>query len=83
MPKYHTGGIVSGAGEVPIMAQAGEGVFTRDQMAAMGGPGNITVVIEDGAVDRNAIRVEVDGVLAKHISSARRSSGGRKYATNG
>ena len=83
MPRYHTGGVIPGRTETPIMAMGGEGVFTREQMAAMGGPGNITVVIEDGAVDRNAIRVEVDGVLAKHISSARRSSGGRKYATNG
>ena len=74
MPKYHTGGIVSGAGEVPIMAQAGEGVFTRDQMQAMGG-GNITVVIEDGAIDKNAIRVEVDGVLQKSVSKVRRSVG--------
>jgi hypothetical protein len=85
LPRYHTGGVIPGAGEVPIMAQAGEGVFTRDQMAAMGtsNPQNITVIIEDGAVDSDRIRVEVDGVLAKHISSARRSSGGRKYATNG
>jgi hypothetical protein len=85
MPRYHTGGVIPGSGEVPIMAQAGEGVFTRDQMAAMGtsSPQNITVVIEDGAVDSSRIRVEVDGVLAKHISEARRSTGGRKYATNG
>jgi hypothetical protein len=85
MPRYHTGGVIPGSGEVPIMAQAGEGVFTRDQMAAMGtsSPQNITVVIEDGAVDSSRIRVEVDGVLAKHISEARRSTGGRKFATNG
>ena len=83
MPRYHSGGIVGGAGEVPIMAQAGEGVFTRDQMKAMGGAQNITVIVEDGAVDSDRIRVEVDGVLAQHISSARRSTGGRKFVTNG
>lgn len=32
-PRFHTGGV---AGEVPIIAQAGEGVFTKGQMAALG-----------------------------------------------
>lgn len=39
-PKFHTGGIVGGGllpSEVPIIAQKGEGVFTPDQMRAMGG----------------------------------------------
>lgn len=40
-PKFHTGGIVGGrrltSSEVPIIAQEGEGVFTREQMKAMGG----------------------------------------------
>lgn len=35
IPKMHTGGIVPGVGDVPILAQAGEGVFTRQQMAAL------------------------------------------------
>lgn len=38
--KYHTGGLVGGprlmAGEVPIIAKKGEGVFTPEQMSAMG-----------------------------------------------
>jgi hypothetical protein len=34
-PRFHTGGIVSG--EVPIIAQEGEAVFTRGQMRALGG----------------------------------------------
>lgn len=33
---FHTGGIVPGSGEVPIVAQGGEGVFTPEQMQAMG-----------------------------------------------
>src|SRR5699024_10589540 len=33
---FHGGGIVGGSGDVPIMAQAGEGVFTKGQMKAMG-----------------------------------------------
>ena len=34
-PRFHTGGVVSG--EVPIIAQEGEAVFTRGQMRALGG----------------------------------------------
>jgi tape measure domain-containing protein len=35
--RYHTGGIVGlSNGEVPIIAKKGEGVFTREQMEAMG-----------------------------------------------
>lgn len=36
-PRFHTGGIAGD--EVPIIAKAGEGVFTPGQMAAMGGGG--------------------------------------------
>ena len=34
-PRFHTGGVVRG--EVPIIAQEGEAVFTRGQMRALGG----------------------------------------------
>lgn len=34
-PRYHGGGLVDG--EVPIIAKKGEGVFTPEQMKAMGG----------------------------------------------
>lgn len=84
LPRYHSGGIVGGyqaGGEVPIMAQAGEGIFTRDQMRALSPNPNVTVVIEDGAIDKSKIRVEVDGVLADKISSARRQIPGRSYAS--
>jgi hypothetical protein len=36
-PRLHTGGFI-GHGEVPAILRAGEGVFTPEQMAAMGGP---------------------------------------------
>lgn len=39
-PKFHTGGVVGGGllpSEVPIIAQKGEGIFTPEQMDAMGG----------------------------------------------
>lgn len=42
LPKFHTGGVIPGSGEQPAMVMGGEGVFTRDQMAAMG-TGNLKV----------------------------------------
>lgn len=45
IPKFHTGGIVPGVGEQPAMVMGGEGVFTRDQMRAMGS-GNITINVK-------------------------------------
>lgn len=55
-PRFHTGGIVGGlaAGEVPIIAKAGEGVFTPEQMAAMGGNNtaisqSVTVNVQGGS----------------------------------
>ena len=43
IPTFHTGGVVGGAGEVLARLRGGEGVFTPEQMAAMGGAGNIEV----------------------------------------
>lgn len=49
-PRYHTGGIVPG--EVPAILKRGEGVFTPEQMAALGNGGgsvinqNVTVNVE-------------------------------------
>lgn len=75
--KFHTGGIVGGVGslslrknEVPIIAQKGEGVFTPDQMKALGGFSSsqqfqinapVTVNGSAGTPDQNAD-------LAKRIS---------------
>lgn len=42
MPQFHTGGVVPGVGEQPAMVMGGEGIFTREQMAAMGA-GNLTI----------------------------------------
>lgn len=61
-PRFHTGGVI-GTDEVPIIAKRGEGVFTREQMAAMsnvhgGGHNialhnNITVNANGGTQDQN------------------------------
>jgi hypothetical protein len=58
LPKFHTGGVVPGAlgREVPILARAGEGVFTREQMAAIGDT-NVTVIIDGRAIDESMVRV--------------------------
>lgn len=39
IPTFHTGGIVPGSGDVLSLLKGGEGVFTREQMAALGGRG--------------------------------------------
>lgn len=85
MPKYHTGGVIPGAGEQPIMAMGGEGVFTRDQMAAMGGSAPvITLVIEEGAgIDASKIRAEVNGELTRLVTKQRTGNYGPKYTTAG
>jgi hypothetical protein len=48
-PRFHRGGILPG--EVPAILKRGEGVFTRPQMAAlgggMGGGGDVTVIMNN------------------------------------
>jgi TP901 family phage tail tape measure protein len=58
-PAFHTGGIVPGQGEQPINALGGEGVFTREQMAAMGQPGPIYADIYIGG-EKIAERVRAE-----------------------
>jgi phage-related minor tail protein len=81
LPKMHTGGIVGGVGDVPIMAQGGEGVFTRDQMRALGvatmapSPASAQVVISaDGDQEflrwlRQSVRVVGGGNVQMALGS--------------
>jgi hypothetical protein len=39
------------------VVHAGEGVFTRDQMQAIGGGQPVVVIVQDGAVREDRIRV--------------------------
>ncbi len=71
---FHTGGIVGGVGEQRVTALAGEGIFTEEQMAKMGGS-NVYVIIEDDAIDRNKIRTVVGDELSNVADAASRVGG--------
>jgi TP901 family phage tail tape measure protein len=77
MPQFAGGGVVPGVSgaAVPAVVHAGEGVFTQDQMAAMGGS-QIAVIIQDGAVDKSKIRV-IAGDEAKAIIRREARTGAR------
>lgn len=64
-PRFHGGGMI-GSDEVPIIARKGEGVFTREQMAAMGGGGGTVVNVQVN----NSAGAEVD------VQQQNNSSGG-------
>lgn len=78
-PRFHSGGIVGD--EVPIIAKRGEGVFTREQMKALGDNGtnvNISVNVVNksaGAKATAASHRDVDGnvsidVIVEQIENA-------------
>lgn len=61
IPTFHTGGIVPGSGETLALLKGGEGVFTRDQMRALGGVGQgMTVHIHIGRATPEDVPVLVD-----------------------
>jgi tape measure domain-containing protein len=81
--RYHTGGIVGlGSDEVPIVAQKGEGIFTKDQMEALGQSSkgsNVQVnVINQTGVQADAERKPpkfdgekwVETIILKKVSTA-------------
>ena len=55
-PKFHKGGIVGD--EVPIIAKRGEGVFTKEQMKALGDGGGAEVNINVNVVNNAASEVK-------------------------
>lgn len=73
-PRFHTGGII-GRDEVPIIARKGEGVFTPEQMAAVGaglaagGGGGGMMVTNNIKVDgASAVTPEGRDDLAKRVA---------------
>jgi len=58
VPRYHAGGV---AGEVPIFATAGEGIFTPEQMKRLGPAGGITVNVHPQPGETAQVRERQDG----------------------
>ena len=71
-PRFHTGGIVRG--EVPIIAQEGEAVFTRGQMRALGGALSAKSQLPAVNVQVNVVN-KANGVDAR-IEQQRQPDGG-------
>lgn len=67
-PRFHTGGII-GKDEVPIIAQRGEGVFTAEQMKAMGGMGGPVITVAPNInIEGGSQGPEADEELARKIT---------------
>jgi len=76
VPYLHSGGIFDAkGGEGLAMLKSGEGVFTPDQMSALGGGGttNLTVIVQSGEVISEAGFVEM--VRSGMIKAARTTPG--------
>lgn len=57
--KYHTGGIAGlKSNEVPTILERGEGVFTKDQMAAMGGRAQQTPSVSVNVINESGTKME-------------------------
>jgi hypothetical protein len=72
MPVMHTGGIVPGRGDVPILAEGGEGVFTREQMRALGS----TASVAPAAANTVTIAADGDKAFLAWLRQTVRVNGG-------
>lgn len=75
-PRFHTGGIAGD--EVPIIAKRGEGVFTPEQMRALGGRGarNVTInmpVTVGDVVTGDRLRSEMQVLKRQMIAGLQRA----------
>jgi TP901 family phage tail tape measure protein/lambda family phage tail tape measure protein len=74
-PRFHGGGLV-GHDEVPIIAKKGEGVFTPEQMSAMGGDTiqiNVTVNAESGKTQVSGSNVPDLRALGERMAQVARA----------
>jgi hypothetical protein len=67
-PRFHSGGMV-GSDEVPIIARRGEGVFTPEQMAAMGGGSGDVNVVNHIAVNASGGTPQQNADLAQQVGA--------------
>jgi tape measure domain-containing protein len=76
-PRFHSGGIV-GVDEVPIVARKGEGVFTPEQMNAIGGLGGQNVHVSmpitvHGSGGSHADNQELARTVGRHVEGVART----------
>ncbi len=77
--RFHTGGMI-GSDEVPIVARRGEGVFTPQQMRALGGgAGNVRVEIINNGTPQEVVSaqpsLDADGMVVRVFMRDLRSGG--------
>lgn len=90
--KYHSGGVVPGLhpGEVPTILKKGEGVFTPEQMAAMGGRAtpnvSINLINESGQqldADQGSVKFDGEGWVLDVVVSNLGKRGPLREAVRG
>jgi TP901 family phage tail tape measure protein len=68
LPQFHAGGVYrapAGQVEGPALLRNNEVILTPEQAGAMGGNPQFTLVVEDGAVDANRIKLIADGRIVE------------------
>lgn len=92
LPKFHSGGVVPGpvGREVPILAQAGEGVLNLKEMAALGSASAVAVapqvqvtVYENGEVDVEIDDKKVEAIIDRRERRQARGAGRRRAGSQG
>ena len=84
LPKFHTGGII-GSDEVPAMLKRGEGVFTPEQMKALGGgvggnqmQQNINVNVTGGSSGNQKQDENLADMIGKKVQEAAKAMVGQE-----
>jgi tape measure domain-containing protein len=84
LPKFHTGGII-GSDEVPAVLKKGEGVFTPEQMKALGGgvggnqvQQNINVNVSGGSSGNQKQDEKLADMIGKKVQEAAKAMVGQE-----